>query len=227
VLVARDLEPLVTDVISATLCTLDHQARFSEISSDACELLGWDVEAYRGTAMQSAVHPDDQALLMLAFGRSSAERRGAAISLRIRTRDGAWKPARCHVSPLCGHTPPRFAVAIWLLETENDAELDTERVSRLEEHLWRIGVELKAAGIADVPILGELNWSDPAIRDLSARQLEILRRLARGERVAVIAESLYLSQSTVRNHLVAIYRKLGVHSQPELLARLRSESDAH
>ena len=63
-------------------------------------------------------------------------------------------------------------------------------------------------------------WSDPALRELSQRQLEILRRLLRGERVPMIARDLFLSQSTVRNHLSAIYRRLGVHSQAELLARL-------
>jgi DNA-binding NarL/FixJ family response regulator len=31
---------------------------------------------------------------------------------------------------------------------------------------------------------------------------------------------LFLSQSTVRNHLSTIYRKVGVHSQSELLSRL-------
>jgi DNA-binding CsgD family transcriptional regulator len=31
-----------------------------------------------------------------------------------------------------------------------------------------------------------------------------------------------VSQSTVRNHLSSIFRKVGVHSQSELLRRLRS-----
>ena len=42
----------------------------------------------------------------------------------------------------------------------------------------------------------------------------------RGERVPTIARDLFLSQSTVRNHLSAIYRRVGVHSQAELVARL-------
>jgi DNA-binding CsgD family transcriptional regulator len=48
------------------------------------------------------------------------------------------------------------------------------------------------------------------------------RRLVRGERVPTIARDLFLGQSTVRNHLSAMYRKVGVRSQPELLARLAS-----
>jgi predicted signal transduction protein with EAL and GGDEF domain/DNA-binding CsgD family transcriptional regulator len=64
----------------------------------------------------------------------------------------------------------------------------------------------------------------PVEGDFSERQLEIIERLLRGERVPTIARGLYLSQSTVRNHLSAIFRKLGVHSQEELLGTLRKRS---
>jgi DNA-binding CsgD family transcriptional regulator/PAS domain-containing protein len=220
---SRGPHPLVTDLTSSALCTLDHGARFTEISSDAGVLLGWDVGAYRGTPMQAAVHPEDASVLLLAFARSSAECRGTTINLRIRAHDGEWERVRCEISPLCDHVPPRFAVAISVPGRHLGTEPAHERASRLEGHLWRIGVELKAAGIADVPVMGELSWSDPVFRELSHRQVDILRRLARGQRVSSIAENLYLSQSTIRNHLVAIYRKLGVHSQSELLARLRGD----
>jgi DNA-binding CsgD family transcriptional regulator len=53
--------------------------------------------------------------------------------------------------------------------------------------------------------------------ELSPRQAEILDRLAAGERVPAIAKSLFISTSTVRNHLSAIFRMYGVHSQHELL----------
>ncbi|MBI5088776.1 MAG: EAL domain-containing protein, partial [Actinobacteria bacterium] len=58
---------------------------------------------------------------------------------------------------------------------------------------------------------------------LSTRQLEVLRRLLAGERVPGIARALYLSQSTVRNHLSVIFQRLGVHSQEELIQLLRSK----
>ena len=45
-------------------------------------------------------------------------------------------------------------------------------------------------------------------------------RLVHGERVSDIAAALFLSPSTVRNHLTAIYKKFGVHSQAGLLAKL-------
>jgi DNA-binding NarL/FixJ family response regulator len=57
--------------------------------------------------------------------------------------------------------------------------------------------------------------------DLSPRQWEIVGRIARGERVPTIAAEMYLSRSTVRNHLSAIFAKVGVHSQDELVSLYR------
>jgi DNA-binding CsgD family transcriptional regulator len=65
-----------------------------------------------------------------------------------------------------------------------------------------------------------------AKNELSPRQTEILDRMLAGERVPDIARSLFISTSTVRNHLSAIFRMYGVHSQHELLARLRATSQA-
>ena len=62
------------------------------------------------------------------------------------------------------------------------------------------------------------------VEELSPRQWEVLQRLLRGERVPGIARALFLSPSTVRNHLTSIFAKVGVHSQEELIQRLRSTS---
>ncbi len=59
---------------------------------------------------------------------------------------------------------------------------------------------------------------------LTPRQKEIVLMLARGERVSYIADKLVLSQGTVRGHVNQIYRKLGVHSNAELIALVRDEA---
>ena len=61
--------------------------------------------------------------------------------------------------------------------------------------------------------------------ELSGRQLETVTRLLNGERVPAIAEAMYLSPSTVRNLLTAIFRKFRVHSQVELISKLKRSSD--
>ena len=52
---------------------------------------------------------------------------------------------------------------------------------------------------------------------LSEREVEILRLAQRGLPNPQIAQSLGISAGTVRNHLCAIYEKLGVHSRHEAL----------
>ena len=191
--------------------TVDHSWRLSEISLDAAAWLSLDPEECRGMTLWAIVHPDDAPLLLLAAGRSGIDRRGVAMGMRVRRQDGEWTPVRCEVSPLCGHNPPSFALAMWAPEYTSDEKSTAERAASLEDHLWRIALEVAAAGIGNAPAATETWWSDPSLRDLSRRQLEILRRLLRGERVPTIARDLFLSQSTVRNHLSAIYRRLGVH----------------
>jgi DNA-binding NarL/FixJ family response regulator len=53
---------------------------------------------------------------------------------------------------------------------------------------------------------------------LSTRERQIVEALASGRRVKDIAQDLVISTHTVRNHLKAIYRKLNVRSQFELLS---------
>ena len=62
----------------------------------------------------------------------------------------------------------------------------------------------------------------PGLAELTAREREVLARLLGGERVGSIAAELFVSQSTVRNHLSSIFRKVGVNSQAELIRQLRS-----
>ncbi|HST46533.1 helix-turn-helix transcriptional regulator [Jatrophihabitans sp.] len=61
----------------------------------------------------------------------------------------------------------------------------------------------------------------PGLDRLSRREIEVVRMLLHGDRVPVIARQLFISQSTVRNHLSSVFRKLRVNSQQELIVLLR------
>jgi len=63
--------------------------------------------------------------------------------------------------------------------------------------------------------LAEVMRTESAESALSERELDILRLAGRGLPNPQIAQSLHISAGTVRNHLSAIYRKLGVHSRHE------------
>jgi DNA-binding CsgD family transcriptional regulator len=54
---------------------------------------------------------------------------------------------------------------------------------------------------------------------LSERQLQVLSRALVGETSREIADSLFISELTVRNHLHAIYERVGVSGRRELLGR--------
>ncbi|MGW4985205.1 response regulator [Streptomyces mirabilis] len=50
-------------------------------------------------------------------------------------------------------------------------------------------------------------------QDLSHREIEVVRLLAEGRSNRAIAEALYLSEATVKTHLVRVYRKLRVDNR--------------
>lgn len=63
--------------------------------------------------------------------------------------------------------------------------------------------------------------SEEALAGLSARERQVARMFAAAAPPKQIAAALGVSEATVRNHLKAIYRKFGVHSQLELFVRLQ------
>lgn len=57
--------------------------------------------------------------------------------------------------------------------------------------------------------------------ELTEREQQVLQRIARGLTNAAIADELYLSDKTVRNHVSNIFSKLHVASRAEAVARAR------
>ncbi|WP_237224310.1 response regulator [Rothia nasisuis] len=62
----------------------------------------------------------------------------------------------------------------------------------------------------------------PAV-SLSAREMELLKLLATGATNKELAEKLFISQATVKTHLVHIYAKLGVDNRTAAIAAARAE----
>jgi DNA-binding CsgD family transcriptional regulator len=58
------------------------------------------------------------------------------------------------------------------------------------------------------------------LHGLSRREQDVARPLARGLSTAEIARRLWISRHTVKDHIRAIYAKLGVKSRHELTAKL-------
>ena len=90
--------------------------------------------------------------------------------------------------------------------------------------LSRIGNELQLLGLSTSSLPSQpIALNHPALLELSPREREVLVELAAGHRVPAIAQKLFISTHTVRNHLKSIYRKVGVDSQVELMEWLTSQ----
>jgi DNA-binding CsgD family transcriptional regulator/PAS domain-containing protein len=197
---------------------LDAGLRIERIGPEVVDVLGRTSDEVVGTALTVHVHPDDVAGLLGGIARALAERTGINLRVRVAHRTGTWRRVVVVVTPL---DPWPAQLGIVLVPDTEDRGDDTDRVAQLEQRLWRIAGEVEAAGVT----YGLERTNDPrtlpGLRELSPRQWEVLRRLLRGERVPGIAEALFLSQSTIRNHLTAIFRRVGVNSQAELIEVLR------
>jgi DNA-binding CsgD family transcriptional regulator len=82
-----------------------------------------------------------------------------------------------------------------------------------------IGLCCGAFGLAGLPPRPR---SKPST-DLTPRQLDVLLLLAGGASTAQIARELYLSETTVRNHISHVLQVLGVHSRLAAVAKARGE----
>lgn len=103
----------------------------------------------------------------------------------------------------------RGRFAVWLFKPELGASLPA--------HLGELAAPAGRHSLDS--FLG--SCPDLAVDALTRREKDVLQLLLEGHRVSSIARRLHLSPQTVRNHLKGIFRKLGAHSQAELIDRLR------
>ena len=115
------------------------------------------------------------------------------------------------------------SVVMDLGEVQTAHRVGTGPTSGLAHSLERIARELQTislfAGAADV---GSIPHDHPDVAHLSPREREILTKLLAGLRVPAIAEKLFISPHTVRNHLKSMYRKLEVPDQNGLIEKIRA-----
>jgi PAS domain S-box-containing protein len=102
------------------------------------------------------------------------------------------------------------------IEHSGSVERPSGRRRDEESGIHRFG----AVGFGRV-LPAERDASVPGLERLSRREYEVVKLLLHGDRVPVIARQLFVSQSTVRNHLSSVFRKLRVRSQQELIVLLR------
>lgn len=156
--------------------------------------------------------------VLLDLARQSSHRRQGRPAL------SRALPTGRRASVLDRTNDPALAGLVWWWQAGSRAVVDIERLAQVETAVSRFVDELAWAGVdtarGATTAVGRLELAD----DLTAREREILELLVSGLRVPSIAEQLFISPSTVRNHLSTGFKKLGVTSQAEFLALVAVKS---
>jgi DNA-binding CsgD family transcriptional regulator/PAS domain-containing protein len=215
----RDLAPVAVG-------TADFDWRIGAVSSDLREIIGTAASDCIGSSLLDLVHPDDTPLLVDSRDGVHDVPRSHCL-VRLRHREGWWTDVCVLVAPAPAGQRRRGEVAFALLGTPQGPHAATvDRVAELESRLRHIATEVRAAGVLDEVEAMPSTLDHPGLNELTSRQWEVLSRLLRGEGVMSIAGQLFISPSTVRNHLAAIYTRFDVHSQAQLLEVLRRQPTA-
>ncbi len=213
---ALDEEALITGLVpvwadsSDPWCVVDRLGRIRWSNAALRELLGAGKTIQpdlllRRTSPQARKHL-----------RSVLQRGPCGEALRIPLRMPEQQHAELEIR--AATLGPRHTV-LTLRPAQPEAEHpDRTRIKELEGALAAIGTTLATLGIGS-PVTSDGRHELPL--DLTGRQREVAELLLAGMREAEIADALYISQHTVRNHKKAAFRRLDVHSMTELLSTFR------
>jgi PAS domain S-box-containing protein len=208
--------------MSCGLTVEDEKGKILYANQRVLEWSGYDVSELEGRPIEVLVPPE----LHPALGdeRSRTHRGDQRTRLSaFRRRDGRTFPIA--VSPQRAETqdgePVVLALLIDLGEVQTARPMGAAEGS-LAAELAGVAMKLQSmtfsASVAETAVAPV---NHPILSELSDREREVLGHLMAGSRVPTIAEKLFISPNTVRNHLKAIYRKVDVSSQNELIELVR------
>ena len=204
-------------------CSYSNPALDDMVGAKACDpSQGEDAPGWIGLP-----HQNDYRRLITRSLNGRIPRRPQSVSWSLMSLGGESIPTQTKIIPMHNGTGPSAAL-LWIFSpspSEVRVVQDPRRreleamMRRISDELGRFGIGGNGATTDAVPVHPDLDL-------LSRRERDVVTQLLQGHRVVSIAELLEVSEHTVRNHLKSIFRKLGVHSQAELVDRLHSSSVA-
>ena len=178
------------------------------VSGDVADVLGIGPARVIGRSLLRLVADSSRAPLLWGLAQSTSHGRGTPLHLDIVGGQGQVVPVQVLIVPL--DPPASCAFSILPRQPAGLGPTDGQVQDVLQEFAVGIDALDAARALARRP-------NDALLSRMSVRELEIVTRLVGGNRVPAIAKALFLSQSTVRNHLSSVFAKLRVGSQQELL----------
>lgn len=191
--------------------TVSSELLIERISEDV-SIFGLDAAELVGSPVLRLVTLESAADVLVALAEAATGAAGVCLTVLVAGSDGEVR-AELVIRRLVPSMS--FAFSLVLGREDKTGPLGAE------EALRQLGRGLRALDTGEA--LATMDRAPPAgAEKLSSRELEIVARLVSGDRVPAIAQALFLSQSTVRNHLSSVFGKLGVTSQQELIDLYRA-----
>ena len=194
----------------------------------AGDMLGRPRESFWGLSLFDLTPPELHQLLVEEIKLADEGDLRARLTA-FKRADGTTLPVlvlpMAELDTMDGDATGRIDLLIDLGAVMTAKHLMYDGEEQLRTALSKIAVDLQAASLLAGSTAGSPashpELEHPELAELSKREREVLALLVDGDRVPGIAEKLFISPHTVRNHLKSMFRKLEVSSQAELIEKTR------
>jgi DNA-binding CsgD family transcriptional regulator len=207
----------------AVVAMVDASVSIERISSDGMTWFGWSVADLLGRPLVDLIADKDVTSCLAAIAEAAANQRGVTLFLDVSVLDeGARQTAGsrgCEVLILPLQPTPSCALVFLPTPGKLPTTHTSRELSAVLKQLGRAAESPSSSG----PAAASTEPAVPGLGALTTRELEMVAYLRDGDRPPAIARKLFISQSTVRNHLGAVFTKLGVTSQQQLVDLFRGE----
>jgi len=128
---------------------------------------------------------------------------------------------------LSQYSDPSYALALLDTGSAGRAYLLKERVNDLDQVIAAIHTVSEGGSLIDPKVVEGLvaervRPASSPVRDLTAREREVLRKMAEGENNASIAEALVVTERSVEKVIHSIFMKLGLTWEPAVHKRVKA-----
>ncbi len=160
------------------------------------------------------VYADDRERVRQTLERAIADRSPFTVEYRAVLADGRVHTLRSHGEVVVADTGEPIRV-VGIVQDITEAKLAQEALQNTSAELER-----RAGALQQLALGAETDQPAAAHTPLTARQLEILRLIARGHTNAAIAERLVVTEGTIKWHVKQILAKTNSTNRAEAVARV-------
>jgi PAS domain S-box-containing protein len=227
VLLAQQQYDQVLDILDGLGCGLlstDADGKIGYVNERLASWLMYDKEELQSMQDADLVPPELREIFLSDVRQGEPDLRVRLLALQ--RKDSTTFPVLVfpqHYYDDYGEIDRWVSIVVDLGAVQTAKHIGYDGSNGLRSTLQRIAMELQSASLmADSSPRSALPTDHPDLAEVSSREREVLALLVGGDRVPSIAKQLHISPHTVRNHLKALYRKLGVNTQTELIERIRA-----